>query len=1209
MKFFNDLLVFRNNRKTSKTKLLKNYFWFLNAQKILKKQLISLEVETHNFYLMFSFILIISSVLNIFLNPVIFSWQTKTLYKRPPSQFYINLEYALRKEWQTNSNFLSINQTTNIAIQKSLFKQVSIRQYLFLNYYSNQNITKLPIQISSKLPSEFHSSPISVLVNTNSLKNYYSSFNSLQSKNILFIKSFLPTIKKSKFLFIRQSKKSLLPLNKKRYLNCLQAEYRFFPKEHLNFYKKFQKIQFTKSFTNSFNYEPDQKMDSLSTKFLINPHNFLKIFIENFPKISRSFKYYSTPLNTFSIQNLEVEKFVRNSERFPTNFVFSKIQKKSLSNYLKKPNIYNFKTNPNTSVLKTYFYSSVEQFSDKREPIGSHSFLLFFQVGFLVFFYKIFQNLYKDYGKEILSTFIDFIKVIGIIDDEEWLKDDLNLVKQQKAFRSIKKIKTRLRNIAGIEHLILEIGEIIWLCRSAKQATLGGHFLNGIFRKNPNMSNKYRHIIQDISSTLFLNSKAFLFIGPPGTGKTLLVQAIAGESEVPILIQSGSILKNPRQRGKGARTIQKLFQRARQIAPCIIFIDEVDGIGARRAHLSLNITGNYDLLELIDNQSFPFFSGFEHHQPQAIETSDDLDSFETLDTLTDPQEKISLQVLQENEFENISRTEQLSLLTQLLIELDGLKPLNNIVVIGATNRFGILDPALLRPGRFNNFLYLSLPNEFKRIDLFKLYSRKLGFNEDIVWSYFSKLTEGLSSADIAAIVNESAIRAISENKKHNIQSLELGIDRITTTPSRQNYFHVKRENLKFLNNYLQLYEIFYHKSKTLNAPKLQNSKVYALNNFLINKNLQLQLRNAYYSISKVVFSILFKNTPEICVLSFFTRKPNFRHSSTNSLVNLLETKFISRIELETKLVYLLSGKAAELLPNSLSLSSEKNYPSGTSQKFVYQLYEQSNFGSQDLKQATLLSKLMINKWYFYAEQIVTEKYHWITRNYNQFELDVEEIRLFKAVAEEMHSQIEQQNIFFNIAQKWSFRTWWQQLIQKKLNFVDRSVLNWYRIYLSDPEESEQNIEWVPPDDFYHTENINQINPYFFWNNFLLYTQDYLYHSLLLNVFNLSFRTIKNFSELLDLLADSLMRLLKLQDEKLVKIIKKFLEFQKIIPITEYNPNDQKSTTFSRNKLTFKPLEIQNKTVVIQDWGKYSRRKKSKKLFLSKFKKIANQIQS
>lgn len=1212
MKFFNNLLVFRINRKTSKTKLLKNYFWFLNAQKIFKKQFISLEVETQNFYLMFSFILIISSVLNIFLNPLIFSWQTKTLYKIHPSKFFISFEYALLNEFQTNNNYLSVNQTTNIAIKECFIKKSYINPYLFLNYYKNDNFYKLPIQIGNNTKSEADDSPMLFLVKNKHLKNYFASFHSLQSKNFLFTKPFLEkkpfriSIKKSKFLFISEIKKSLPRLNQKRYLNLLQAEEHFCPKEDFRFYPKFQKIQFYKYFKSRFNDWSDHKLDSLSTNFSIDPYNFLKFFSEHFTGTSNLFKYYSIPLNVFSLENLQSGNQFENPKRFSTNFLFSKTKKKSLSNYLKKPNIYNFKTSSNLSVLKAYLYSSIEQFSDKREPLGNHSFLLFFQVGFLVFFYKIFQNLYKDYGKEILSTFIDLIKVIGIIDDEEWLKDDLNLIKQQKAFRSIKKIKTSLRNIAGIEHLILEIGEIIWLCRSAKQATFGTHFLNDLFIKNQHISNHYRQIIQDISSTLFVNSKAFLFIGPPGTGKTLLVQAIAGESEVPILIQSGSILKNPRQRGKGARTIQKLFQRARQIAPCIIFIDEVDGIGARRAHLSLNITGDYDLLELIDNQSFPFFSDFENNQPQAIETPDDLDSFESLDTLADPQEKISLQVLQENEFENISRTEQLSLLTQLLIELDGLKPLNNIVVIGATNRFGILDPALLRPGRFNNFLYLSLPNAFKRIDLFKLYSRKLGFNEDIVWSYFSKRTEGLSSADIAAIVNESAIRAISENKKHNIQSLELGLDRITTTPSRQNYFHIKRENLQFLNNYLQLYGVFYNKSKTLHIQKLTNTNT--LNNFRISKNLQLQLRNAYYAISKVVFSILFKNTPEICVLSFFTRKPNFRHNSTNSLVNLLEAKFISRIEVETKLVYLLSGKAAELLPNSLSICSQKDCYFGANQKFVYQLYEQSNYGSQDLKQATFLSKLMINKWYFYAEQIVTEKYHWITRNYNQFELDVEEIRLFKAIAEEMHSQIDQQNIFFNRAQKWSLRTWWQQLIQKKLNFVDRSVLNWYRIYLSDPEESEQNIEWVPPDDFYHTENINQINPYFFWNNFLLYTQDYLYHSLLLNVFNLSFRTIKNFSELLDLLADSLMRFLKLQDDKLVFMIKKFLEFQKNIQSLGFQSNNKKLTTFTRNRLTFKPLKIQNKMIVIHDWGKYSRRKKSKKLFLSKLKKISNKTQ-
>nr|YP_009472418.1 cell division protein FTSH [Bryopsis sp. HV04063]ARO74069.1 cell division protein FTSH [Bryopsis sp. HV04063] len=1200
MIFFNNLLAFRKNRKASKIQLLKNYFWFLNLQKIFKKQLVLLESEIQNFYLIFSFCLIFSSVLNIFLNPLTFVWKTKTLYKNYPGQFFLNFEQPIREKFQLNKNFLSFKQITNIGIYETLLQKFYIRQYLFFNYYSNQHFYKLPIQIkiNSNSKSELSGAQRDVLVKTIYLKKSFHYFNILTSKKLLFRNLFFKNknfyfnilLKKSKFLFIS-------PITKNQFLTNGTNEYLFLAKADFYIYKKFQKIQFYQFFINSFISWSHIKLDLLATNFLIDPNTFLKHFSEQFPEFQHPFKYYSIALKKRLIQKFEVEKL-------STNFLFSKKQKLSFSNYLKKPNIYDFNTN--LSSPKTYLYSSIEQFSDNREPLGHHSFLLFFQIGFLVFFYKIFQNLYKDFGKEILITFIDFIKIIGIIDDEEWLKDDLNLIQNQKAFRSIKKLNTHLRDIAGIEHLILEIGEIIWLCRSAKQMTFGESYLNKIFIKNQSLDAKSKIILQDLSSTLFRNSKAFLFIGPPGTGKTLLVQAIAGESEVPILVQSGSILKNPRQRGKGARTIQKIFQRARQIAPCIIFIDEVDGIGARRAHLSLNITGNYDLLELIDNQSFPFFSSFENPQTQSMETSDDIDSFENLNTLTDTQEKISLQVLQENEFENISRTEQLSLLTQLLIELDGLKPLNNIVVIGATNRFSILDPALLRPGRFNNFLYLSLPNTCKRINLFKLYSRRLGFNEDIVWSYFSKRTEGLSSADIAAIVNESAIHAISENEKHSVQSLELGIDRITTTPSRQNYFYVKKENYKFLNDYLNLYILFYKKDTTLKTCQKRKSKIYHLNHFLICKNLQLQLRNAYYTISQGIFSILFKNTPEICVLSFFTRKPNFRHSSTNRLISLLEAKFMARMEFETKLVYLLSGKAAELLPNSLAIFFDKNYKLATHKKLVYQLYEQSNFGSQDLKQATLLSKLMINKWYFYAEQIVTEKYHWIMRNFNAFELDIEEIRLYKAISEEMQSQIDNQNIFFNRAQKWSFRSWWQQLIQKKLNFVDRSVLNWYRIYLSDPEESEQNIEWVPPDDFYHIENINQINPYFFWNNFLLYTQDYLYHSLLLNGFNLSFRTIKNFSELLDLLADSLMRFLKLQDDQLIEIIKKFFEFQKLVQKMDSITHDISS---SKNKHVFNPSKPQQKTVVVKGWGKYSRRKKSKKFFLSKLQKIAQKVYS
>nr|AYC64516.1 Cell division protein FTSH [Pseudoderbesia arbuscula] len=1218
MKRIFHLLVFQQKRKTSKTKLLNYYFWFVNIQKILKNQLISFEIEFHNFVILLSFILISLNILNLVFNPLTFNWQTRRLAKLNGNIYFKNIGNQLVTEYQQYSETLANLTKKEPAwrLKESQLIQFGIlssnrstNTFVVINY---NRLNDLPIRIyysDEKILNFSHTFTKNIFINQYLPTTIASTGHLILSHDLIFkYQPWLVNAKTKEFLYINQPFLRLDSSLK----SFVSSEDIILPKltppfaEGYQFYNGLPKLKYSLFLANNL------KQQSISL-WTLPPLNFLSqlnIGFDYFPEDLQSLKDYLTFSEWCSNNNeylypylssrctslyMKTEKasFLINSD-LPNTYLSNQMTKNSLRHYLKSPNLFDLTKNFHEPSQQNDLYLSIKPFVETREPLGIQSFLSIIQLGFLLFFYRVFQTVYKDFGKEILSIFIDFIKIIGIIDDEEWVKEDLNLAKQRKSFRSIKKIKTRLRNIAGVERSILEIGEIIWICRSAKQNIFGERLLNFNFLKNQLSYPNLRKAMQDIASTMFINSKAFLFIGPPGTGKTLLVQAIAGESEVPILVQSGSILKNPRQRGKGARMIQKLFQRARQIAPCIIFIDEVDGLGARRSHMSLNVTGNYDLLELIDNHSFPFFSGFENIYPKAIETPDELETYENLDMLADPQEKISLQVLQENEFENISRTEQVSLLTQLLIELDGLKPLNHIIVIGATNRFGILDPALLRPGRFNQFLNLSLPDEWKRIDLFKLYSRQLGFEKEVVWSYFSRRTEGLSSADIAAIVNESAIRAISENKKHNIQSLEIGIDRITTTPSRQSYVNVSHENKRFVSGYWDFYQI-YESATAFCFPSL------LFFNLTAHKNLQLQLQNAYYSISKSIFSVLFKHTPEMSIISFFTRKPNFRYNSANSLVNLLENKFIYRMEVETKLVYFLSGKSAELLSNSIPLISKRKYSFPSHLKLIYQLYEQSSFGSQDLKQATLLSKLMIHKWYFYAEQIVTEKYHWISRNTNQHELDVEEIRLFKAIAEEMQSQMDQQNLFVNRAQKWSFRTWWSQLIQKKFNFVDHSVLNWYRIYLADPEESEQNIEWVPPDDFYLTENISQMNLSSFWNNFLLYTQDYLYHSLVLNAFNLSFKTIKNFRELLDLLADFLMRFLKIQEEFIIVKVKIFLQYQ------------QKKVKIEADEIllnwNYHGSHIKNgkQTILIHTWGKYSRRKKSKKLWIKKLKQIEKEI--
>ena len=264
---------------------------------------------------------------------------------------------------------------------------------------------------------------------------------------------------------------------------------------------------------------------------------------------------------------------------------------------------------------------------------------------------------------------------------------------------------------------MIHFSEVLWQLKSKN--TIGANILN-IF--NDPLNQKRSYILQPA-----------LLVGAPGTGKTLLVQALAGEAGVPVVLQSGSVLKDFRQRGKGARSVQSLFRRSRQIKPCIVFIDEIDGVGVRRESLSLSPMGDQDIIEIMSEAgSVPAsFDDLKKFQPKTdLKSLFDDEEIIELDevvnfgeTLTEATQKnlLRIKVLQEGQAEQHSRTEQLSILTQLLIELDGLTPLNNIMVFGATNRPHILDPALLRAGRFYKIVKLKLPDQRKRIQILKLY--------------------------------------------------------------------------------------------------------------------------------------------------------------------------------------------------------------------------------------------------------------------------------------------------------------------------------------------------------------------------------------------------------------------------------------------------------------------------------------------------------
>jgi cell division protease FtsH len=194
--------------------------------------------------------------------------------------------------------------------------------------------------------------------------------------------------------------------------------------------------------------------------------------------------------------------------------------------------------------------------------------------------------------------------------------------------------------------------------------------------------------------------RGVLMVGPPGTGKTLLARAVAGEAHVPFFSVTGSSFVELFV-GVGASRVRDLFEQARKRAPAIIFIDEVDAIGQRRAG-----------------------SG-------AV----------------------------------VSNDEREQTLNQLLAEMDGFEPSAGVVVLAATNRPEILDPALLRPGRFDRQVTIPLPNVTERAAILAVHARSKKLAPDVDLNAIARGTPGFSGADLANLANEAAIFAVRDNRE------------------------------------------------------------------------------------------------------------------------------------------------------------------------------------------------------------------------------------------------------------------------------------------------------------------------------------------------------------------------------------------------------------------------------------------------------------
>ena len=685
-----------------------------------------------------------------------------------------------------------------------------------------------------------------------------------------------------------------------------------------------------------------------------------------------------------------------------------------------------FKHQPKIS--QTRFWNS--PFFEFRENFNNYSWsiIFFFSSGWL--FINLFKNLYKKYAKEFVEFGIDFLKRAGILDDVQWIKEELGLAPIDKGYRGIRHFgiqRKKFKNIIGLErkHTISQVSEMVLFLKTKKlmKSTSIDPFVQFILLLNRNYDllitkttkirlmekwldqtppsppsyvikekppsydiiqanlrilfpesktyqtveispqqketlRPFRFILEKITNeneneneneniTKIKNDlslafkrnrnqvkpKGFLFTGPPGTGKTLLVQAIAGETSVPVITQSGGLLQNPRKRGKGARTLHKLFLRAREIAPCIIFIDEIDGIGTRRQFLPfyIDIYGRYDPIEWLESEEASFPPKiYQTKLQRRAEFLDDHDPYweEPEFTQTVQSTRVPIDVLQDLQFSRGARSEQVSLLTQLLIELDGIHSLENILVIGATNRLEILDPALMRPGRFQRILRFHLPNYHARINLLKLYTHasKIGI-ENISWDYFSKRTHGLSSADIASIVFASELTAIQQSRTHTVETLERGIDLITSFPDIAIQFRLKNIYI-FLENSIQeffeknhFHSIAQKEGKDGVRPEGNTARATGQPHPHDYIPIPLQetsniYRNCYYNIGKLVVLFCLQIISfSSAYISLWIRQKNFRFFffTQNYEFDEFEQKMLSRREIEKRLLAFFGGKAAESL--------------------------------------------------------------------------------------------------------------------------------------------------------------------------------------------------------------------------------------------------------------------------------------------------------
>ena len=316
-------------------------------------------------------------------------------------------------------------------------------------------------------------------------------------------------------------------------------------------------------------------------------------------------------------------------------------------------------------------------------------------------------RIYQDPSSSILAKVIGYLPIIGLCLIAFWfLYKQLGAAGKSMDFGKSRarlqndKDKVNFDSVAGLVEEKEELKELVDFLKDPRKFTkMGARIPKGV-----------------------------LLVGNPGTGKTLLAKAVAGEANVPFFFISGSDFVELYV-GIGASRVRDMFRQAKQNAPCIIFIDEIDAVGRQRG---TGLGGGHD--------------------------------------------------------------EREQTLNQLLTEMDGFGTNEGIIIVAATNRPDVLDPALLRPGRFDRQITVSLPDKNEREDILRVHAKNKTFAPSVKLKHIAERTVGFSGADLENLLNEAALLTVRRNKEAiGMSELDEAYDRVIMGPAKKTRQYTEHE--------------------------------------------------------------------------------------------------------------------------------------------------------------------------------------------------------------------------------------------------------------------------------------------------------------------------------------------------------------------------------------------------------------------------------